>query len=271
MSDIRSVVIIKAAAAAAISLLASFGISYLVVPLLGGRLEGVGLIMTLALPVIIAFPASAVQFWQFETTRRLKDELASALVQLDDVNEKLVSSNMELLKERSRDPLTLLLTEDVFRERLLDQKKMADIGQLVRLRIDHLPRPADTFRAVATETAIFAVAAAIRNNLRPLDFAARIGDDEFAVFMPGSTAILASLAVGSVSRSISAIRFGLEGTDGATTTVSAGGIECMPGFDVDEALAAAGAELDQASAQGGNCSNWGQLRKNRLQPNNVRS
>jgi GGDEF domain-containing protein len=259
MPDIFGIVIAKAAAVAVFSLVASFGISALVVPILGGRLEGAGLIMTLTLPVVISFPASILQFWQFETTRRLKDELSTALVQLDDVNAKLVSTNLELIRERSHDPLTRLLTEDIFRERLVSQPNMADIGQLVRVRLDGLLELRKAAGSAAAETAIFTVAAAIRRSLRPIDYAGRIGDHEFAIFMPGSTPILASLAVGSISSTVAAILFQMDGK-AAPVTVSAGGIECAPGFDIAEALAAATAELEKSTAQGGNCSHWGKLR-----------
>lgn len=260
MPDIYRTVIARAAWTALISLVASFSISYLVVPLMGGRLEGAGLVMTLALPVVIAFPASAVQFWQFEKSRQLKDSLFKALVQLDDVNAKLVSSNMELVRERSHDPATRLLTEDVFRERLLHQTEQPDIGQLVRLRVDGLAVFRKSHGAMAADAALFMTAAAIRSVLRPADFAGRMGVHDLVIFMPGSTPILASLAVNSISQAISVAQFPFDENGARPITVSAGGVECPPGFLVDAAFAAAEAELERAAAQGGNCSNWGSLR-----------
>jgi diguanylate cyclase (GGDEF)-like protein len=260
MGNIYGIVITRAAVTAFLSLVASFSISYVLVPQLGGELDGAGLIMTLGLPVIIAFPASSVHFWQLERTRRLKDSLSRALLDLDDVNSKLLGANMELLRERSQDPLTRLLTEDVFRERLQDETGKADIGQLVKLRVDRVTMLRKSYGMSAAEMAIFAVATAIRRSIRPVDFAGRIGDHEFAVFMPGSTPILASLAVGSISSAAAVVMLPFDGTVPSAPTVSAGGVECAPGFDVDAAFAAADAELEKSTAQGGNSSHWGSLR-----------
>ncbi|MCD2172872.1 GGDEF domain-containing protein [Rhizobium sp. C4] len=267
MPSIYRVVILRAALTALLSLVASFSISYVVVPLLGGKLEGAGLIMTLVLPVVIGFPASAVQFWQFETTRRLRDSLVKALTQLDDVNAKLVGSNMELLRERSHDPLTRLLTEDVFRERMLHQPGHPDIGQLVKLRVDGLAGLRKSHGGAAADTAIFAAAAAIRSTLRPVDFAGRIGDHDLAIFMPGSTPILASLAIGSISQAVSAVQLPFPGDGPRPMTLSVGGVECAPGFIIETALEVADAELERSSAQGGNCSHWGNLRGPNLSRN----
>ncbi len=260
MPGLYRFVIARAALTAFLSLVASFCISYLVVPLLGGRLEGAGLIMTLVLPVVIAFPASAVHFWQFETTRRLKNSLCAALKEIDEVNAKLVSANVALIAERSHDPLTRLLTEDVFRARMQDQTEQADIGQLVKLRVDGVALLRKSHGIALAETAIFAVAAAIRRALRPTDFAGRIGDQDFAIFLPGSTPILASLAIGAVSSAVAGVHLPGVGEAAVPVTISAGGVECAPGFSIDAAFAAAQAELEQSLAQGGNCSHWGSLR-----------
>lgn len=260
MPDIYRYVISRAAFAAFVSLVASYSISYLVVPLMGGRLEGAGLVMTLVLPVVIGFPASAVQFWQFETTRRLKDRLGEALTELDAVNANLASANMALLRERSHDPATRLLTEDVFRERMLRQPEQADIGQLVRLRVDGLAGLRKSQGGMAADAALFAVATAIRSGLRPTDFAGRFGDYDLAIFMPGSTPILASLAINSISQAVAVVRLSFDEGEPRPMTISAGGVECAPGFLVEAAFIAAEAELERAAAQGGNCSHWGNLR-----------
>ena len=260
MPDIYRYVISRAALTAILSLVASYSISYLVVPLMGGRLEGAGLIMTLVLPVVISFPASAVQFWQFERTRRLKDRLFDALNELDEVNANLASTNMELVRERSHDPATRLLTEDVFRERMLHQPEQADIGQLVMLRVDGLAALRKSQGGMAADTALFAVATAVRSALRPADFAGRLGEYDLAVFMPGSTPILASLAVNSISQAVAAVQLPFEEGAPRPMTLSVGGVECAPGFMVEAALAAAGAELETSVVSGGNCSHWGNLR-----------
>ena len=153
-----------------------------------------------------------------------------------------------------------LLTEEVFRERLQDQTEKADIGQLVKLRVDGVAALRKSHGVTAFEIAIFAVATAIRRSIRPADFAGRIGDHEFAVFMPGSTPILASLAVGSISSAAAVAMLPFDGAVPSAPTVSVGGVECAPGFSIDAAFAAADAELEKSSAQGGNSSHWGNLR-----------
>lgn len=239
---------------------ASFIISYLAVPHMGGTLDGAGLTMTLVLPVVIAFPASAFQFWQMEKTRRLRDQLADALVRLDQVNTQLSHNNMELLRERSHDPLSQLMTADVFDRCLRDQSGSVDLGQLMLVRIDALAELRRSHGPTAAETAIFAVATSIRRALRPGDFAGRIGEGDFAIFMPGATPILASLAVSSISSSCAVATLPYLGGPPTPTRVSVGGVECMTHFDVDAAVAAAAAELDRSVANGGNCSHWGKLR-----------
>lgn len=260
MSRIARSVFIKAGITAAASLVASFVISFIAVPHMGGTLDGAGLIMTLVLPVVIAFPASAFQFWQMEKTRVLRDQLADALVRLDQVNTQLSHNNMELLRERSHDPLTRLMTADVFDRSLRDQSDRGDLGHLLLLRIDALPDLRRSHGPTAAETAVFAVATSIRGALRPGDFAGRIGEGDFAVFMPGATPILASLAVSSITAAAAIATLPYNGGPPTPTRLSVGGVECVAGFDADPAIAAAATELDRSIANGGNCSHWGKLR-----------
>ena len=256
MSGIYKRVVSKAAATAFISLAVSFAISYAVVPLLGGTLDGAGLVMTLVLPVVIAFPASAFQFLQYERQALLKRKLASTVGELETSNRLLRQANAELTLERSQDPMTRLLTDDAFRLVLANAATYPDIGQLVRLKIDGFEAFEAAFGVTAGEMAIFAVAAAIRQALRSDDFAGRIGPAEFVVFMPAATPILGSLMVNSVVAAASVASFATPGGPSAALTLSVGGIACAPGFDIQAALDRCGFQLQSAEASGGNCSRW---------------
>lgn len=260
MSTIMRSVIVKAAGAALVSLLVSLGISFVAVPLMGGQVEGAGLVMTIVLPVVIAFPAAGLQFWLLERSNRLRDELGYALLQLDDLNMRLSASNLELLAERSHDPLTRLLTPDVFRARLGEHVERPEIGQLIVFSIDGLDELRKSHGPMAADTAIFALSAAIRRSLRVDDFAGRMGDNEFAVFMPGSTPVLASLAVNSVTSFAAVVTLPYNGCSPMPTTASSGGVECGPGFDLGAAFKAAYDALALAVSEGGNCSRWAAIK-----------
>lgn len=257
MSGIYKRVVSKAAATAFISLAVSFGVSYAVVPLMGGALDGAGLVMTLVLPVLIAFPVSGFQFWQYERQTLLRKKLDATVAELQTTNGLLRRANAELKLERSQDPMTRLLTEDAFRLVLANAATFPDIGQLIRLKIDGFEAFETVHGLAAAEMAVFSVAAAIRQALRGDDFAGRIGSAEFAVFMPAATPILGSLMVGSVVAAVSVASFATPGGPSSALTLSIGGIACAPGFEVQVALDRCGFQLQNAEANGGNCSRWG--------------
>jgi diguanylate cyclase (GGDEF)-like protein len=247
-------IVLPAAVVAIGSLIVCFVISAAVVPLLGGRLEGAGLLMTLTLPVVIGFPASAFQFWQFERLRRVKEELATALLKLDDLNEELAETNDLLAADRTHDGMTRLLNFDGYTSAILQSAQRTGNGQLMLIKIDAFPNFIRDCGPIGEDIALVAVAGAIRQACRQGDLAARVGHDEFSIFMPRSTPMLAALAASSLSVSVSGMSFNALNGSSTLLTLSIGGVECPPGFDLGETLRTCAQKLSEALAQGGNCS-----------------
>ena len=88
-----------------------------------------------------------------------------------------------------RDALTGLASADHFRE-VLDRElervaRMGDGVSLLLLGVDHVGRLIDTNGRAAGEAALRAVAAILVRSVRRMDFVARVGEEDFAVIVPG--------------------------------------------------------------------------------------
>jgi diguanylate cyclase len=119
------------------------------------------------------------------------------------------------------------------------------------LDIDNFKKLNDTLGHAAGDQALKALAAAVRERLRPVDHIARFGGEEFVVLLPDTPLAEAQQALTRLQRGLSAGLFMHEGKD-VLVTFSAGVTAWQPGEPLDAALERADEALYEAKRTGKN-------------------
>ena len=153
------------------------------------------------------------------------------------------------------DPLTGLPNRAAWSERLdLEVNAWHQHGNnlsLAMLDLDHFKRINDGYGHLAGDKVLKIIANVLRKRLRPTDFIARFGGEEFVLLMPNSS-LTDAVAVGNVLRAaIEACPFHFKG-EPVTITVSIGVAQFQPGERSDLVLKRADAALYRAKAAGRN-------------------
>ncbi len=117
--------------------------------------------------------------------------------------------------------------------------------------IDNFKRLNDRLGHAAGDRALKALAAAVRERLRPLDHVARFGGEEFVVLLPDTELDAAAQTLTRLQRSLSASLFLHEGEE-VFVTFSAGVTLWRPGEALEAALARADEALYEAKQTGKN-------------------
>ncbi|NBA96946.1 GGDEF domain-containing protein [Pseudomonas sp. R5(2019)] len=143
------------------------------------------------------------------------------------------------------DPLTGLANRAAWTERL--EQEVADAQQngssllLAILDLDHFKRVNDSYGHLAGDKVLKIVANELRKRLRPTDFIARFGGEEFVLLMPATAMIDGMRQVERLRLAVQACPFHFKG-EPVTITVSIG----MTGFRVGERSELAFQRADQA-------------------------
>lgn len=153
------------------------------------------------------------------------------------------------------DPLTGLPNRAAWSERLDYEvnawHQRGNSLSLAMLDLDHFKRINDGYGHLAGDKVLKIIANVLSKRLRPTDFIARFGGEEFVLLMPDST-LADALAVGEVLRgAIAACPFHFKG-EPVTITVSMGVAQFQPGERSDLALKRADEALYKAKAAGRN-------------------
>jgi diguanylate cyclase len=153
------------------------------------------------------------------------------------------------------DPLTGLPNRAAWSERLDHEvnswHQRGNSLSLAMLDLDHFKRINDGYGHLAGDKVLKIIANVLHKRLRPDDFIARFGGEEFVLLMPDS-ALADALDVGEVLRSaIEACPFHFKG-EPVTITVSMGVAQFQPGERSDLALKRADEALYRAKAAGRN-------------------
>lgn len=153
------------------------------------------------------------------------------------------------------DPLTGLPNRAAWSERLDHEvnawHQRGNSLSLAMLDLDHFKRINDGYGHLAGDKVLKIIANVLRKRLRPSDFIARFGGEEFVLLMPDS-ALADALDVGEVLRAaIEACPFHFKG-EPVTITVSMGVAQLQPGERSDLALKRADEALYRAKAAGRN-------------------
>ncbi|MBJ2317536.1 MULTISPECIES: GGDEF domain-containing protein [unclassified Pseudomonas] len=153
------------------------------------------------------------------------------------------------------DPLTGLPNRAAWSERLDYEvnawHQRGNSLSLAMLDLDHFKRINDGYGHLAGDKVLKIIANVLSKRLRPTDFIARFGGEEFVLLMPDS-ALADALAVGEVLReAIAACPFHFKG-EPVTITVSMGVAQFQPGERSDLTLKRADEALYRAKAAGRN-------------------
>jgi len=153
------------------------------------------------------------------------------------------------------DPLTGLPNRAAWSERLDHEVNIwhqrGNSLSLAMLDLDHFKRINDGYGHLAGDKVLKIIANVLRKRLRPGDFIARFGGEEFVLLMPDSS-LADALAVGGMLRAaIEACPFHFKG-EPVTITVSMGVAQFQPGERSELALKRADEALYRAKAAGRN-------------------
>lgn len=200
-------IILKAAGAAALAVIASLLVVLTFVPMLGGSVDGNGLVMSVACPVVIAFPASAYLLRQKARLADTLQELTIAHDQLAHAHVKLAQAHAHLEERARLDGMTGLLNRSAFFEALLGERENAQAGALLLADADYFKQVNDTYGHQQGDEAIRLIARAIAGSIRESDLVGRIGGEEFAVFLRGANQDDAVHFAERIRKSVESIRF----------------------------------------------------------------
>ncbi|MGR6466638.1 GGDEF domain-containing protein [Rhizobium sp. PAMB 3182] len=238
-------IVAKASIAAVLSVLASLAICFVAVPLMGGRVDGNGLIMAIVCPLLIAWPVSAFQFSQQARLRRMRNELRIAHADLKQAHRDLY--------ERSRiDQMTGAMNRETFFATVDARSRSGGPESLVYIDVDHFKSINDTYGHHAGDEALRRIATAIRTVLDEEALWGRIGGEEFAVFLPRIGHAAACRTAEDIRASVEKLSLALD--DAAVSlTVSIGLVTVSERFDIAHAAREADKRLYRAKRAGRNC------------------
>jgi diguanylate cyclase (GGDEF)-like protein len=172
---------------------------------------------------------------------------------------ELAIAHEQLRRYADVDSLTELLNRAAFtrqvEEELADARFAEDgaRGTLLVIDADNFKDINDTFGHEHGDAALRLIARSIRSVLRAADRIGRIGGEEFAVFLPGTTPLIAEAVAERIRIAITRIEFAPEGRP-HRLTVSVGGAVYDRYLPFNELFRIADQQLYAAKQNGRNCT-----------------
>lgn len=207
----------KAAIATAVSALISVSIYLCAMLIMDAPLISFGFWMSLACPILIAFPASAYQWHQTHLVRAALRDRDVAHAELDRLHAALKRAHADLEEQARTDGLTGGLNREAFFQRLAIACSSGGQGALLLFDADHFKGINDTFGHLGGDEALKALSATIARDLRPGDVWGRIGGEEFAVYLDGTDAAETAERAERLRRAVEAMTIAHDGQEIAMT------------------------------------------------------
>ncbi|MDX3977552.1 GGDEF domain-containing protein [Shinella sp.] len=235
----------KALAVGALSTLASLMISFAFVPMMGGKVAGAGLVMTIVCPIAISIPASLVHFYLAEKVRSANAALAQA-------KDELADAYARLQYQAQRDALTGVFTRATFMAALDERSRAGAHGGLLFLDVDHFKSVNDRFGHAAGDEALSRIGALLSRLVTEDDLVGRLGGEEFAVFLHAASPERMLDHSQVIREAVEAVDLRSQEGTRIALGISIGAFHCAPRFDPVEALAASDRNLYRAKSAGRN-------------------
>jgi diguanylate cyclase (GGDEF)-like protein len=230
---------------AVLSTLASLLISFAFVPMMGGKVAGAGLVMTIVCPIVISIPASLVHFYLGEKLRSTNAALAAA-------RDELADAYTRLQHQARCDALTGLLNRATFLAELDAASQAGNRGGLLFLDVDHFKSVNDRFGHATGDEALERVGSTLSALTSEGDLVGRLGGEEFAIFLHGASPERMLDHSQALRQAVKAIDLLSPAGQRIPLGISIGAFHCAPRFDPAEALAASDRNLYRAKSAGRN-------------------
>ena len=181
---------------------------------------------------------------------------------LEVTTKDLKSANSKLESASYTDSLTGLHNRRyfnmIFERELKRAKRAGNYLTFMMLDVDHFKKYNDTYGHLEGDTALKAVATALKEGLkRPGDFVFRLGGEEFGVLITESTPESARKTAEKICSDIEALELLHEANDASDFVTASVGVTCLiPSVSLDEnvMLSMADANLYEAKENGRNCA-----------------
>jgi diguanylate cyclase (GGDEF)-like protein len=203
-------------------------------------------------------------WWLAESSHEFSVGLLVRLAKRLRTNNDAVQENIALRRQFEQAALSDPLTG--FRNRRWLDQTLPRIVQrhlhaseplcIAMMDIDHFKRVNDGFGHAAGDAVLLQVGRLVRGNLRPTDFAARVGGEEFALILPQTLLPGAVSAIERLREAIAATAFHHERRRLPQVTVSLGLVGLEQGTNPGQLLAQADVALYAAKQGGRNRTEW---------------
>jgi len=190
-----------------------------------------------------------------QIAHRRTASLRRARRELQDRIHDVESLQSQLLEQAVRDPLTQLYNRRHFDPSLQREwarcERQEQCMSLMVIDIDHFKRVNDEQGHDVGDQVLKALAAILARFFREQDLVARLGGEEFAVLMPGITAVECARRAQALRQRVAAEKVPLPGGGSLVVTVSVGVASYPGGFDSHEAFSRAADQALYAAKHGG--------------------
>ena len=232
-----------------VSALASVAVSLLIGAVVVGGPHGLpagpALVMCIACPLLIAWPASAWLLWQ-------KKKLRIALEAAETAHARLAEAHRALAEKARRDDMTGMLNRETFFAEVEAARHEAGAGTLLIVDADNFKAINDRYGHLTGDIALLEISTAIRRAVREGDIVGRIGGEEFGVFLAGADRGESLTVAERLRREVAAADFRPAGEARAPLSVSVGGAMHRRGSSLSELLREADRRLYEAKQSGRN-------------------
>lgn len=202
--------------------------------------------------VFVAIPIAQFVLSQTEKLEHAHAELTEAHRQLAALYKQLENAHQEMEFKAQHDAMTGLVNRAAFIASLEGNRRRSERGYMLMIDADRFKRINDTYGHDTGDRVLVAIANALQEVIRKRDLCARIGGEEFAVYLPGASYRDACECGERLRSNVAGKTVQLADGETIGVTVSIGAAPFEPGQSVDDLMRAADRLLYQAKSEGRN-------------------